>query len=115
MPTPFENRRWLVIPSTLVESIDFNQVLEFDKDSLRYSLDGTQTFIKYELNIVDEDIIRTFLNPESQVEETFTTLAGVYGRPSVWSESYPELTHSQILDLLNTSFWSEPLINFEYK
>ena len=58
MPTPFENRRWLVIPSTLVESINFDEVLEFNQDSLRYSLDGTQTFIKYDINIIEEDIVK---------------------------------------------------------
>lgn len=109
MPTPFENRRWLIIPSTLVESINFDEVLEFSQDSLRYSLDGTQTFIKYDINIIEEDIVKTFLNPETLVEETFTTPAGVYGRPSVWSETYPELTHSEILALLATEEWSEPL------
>ena len=109
MPTPFENRRWLVIPSTLVESINFDEVLEFNQDSLRYSLDGTQTFIKYDINIIEEDIVQTLLNPESMEEETFTTPAGVYGRPSIWSDSYPELTHEEILALLATESWTEPL------
>jgi hypothetical protein len=109
MPTPFENRRWLVIPSTLVESINFDEVLEFNQESLRYSLDGSQTFVKYDINIIEEDIVKTFLNPESMVEETFTTPAGVYGRPSIWSESYPELTHEEIITLLSTEAWSEPL------
>jgi len=108
MPTPFENRRWLVIPSTLVESINFDEVLEFNQDSLRYSLDGTQTFIKYDIRIIEEDIVKTFLNPETMVEETYTTLAGTYGRPSILSESYPELTHTEIISLLATESWSEP-------
>lgn len=108
MPTPFENRRWLVIPSTLVESINFDEVLEFNQDSLRYSLDGTQTFIKYDIRIIEEDIVKTFLNPETMVEETFTILAGTYGRPSIWSEDYPELTHNEIISLLATEAWSEP-------
>lgn len=109
MPTPFENRRWLIIPSTLVDSINFNEVLEFNQESLRYSLDGTQTFIKYDIRIIEEDIVKPFINPETMVEETFTTLAGTYGRPSIWSESYPELTHTEVLSLLATAAWSEPL------
>ena len=60
-------------------------------------------------NIIEEDIVKTLLNPESMVEETFTTPAGVYGRPSFWDESYPELTHEEIINLLSTEAWSEPL------
>lgn len=107
MPTPFEKRRWLVIPASIVNSINFDQVHEFNETSLRYSLDGTQTFVKYDINIVEQDIVQTLLNPETMVEETFTTPAGVYGRPSFWNESYPELTHSEILELLATEDWSE--------
>jgi hypothetical protein len=46
----FENRRWLVIPTSLTGSINFEQVLEPNDSSLRISVDGTQTFIKYEIN-----------------------------------------------------------------
>ena len=109
MQTPFVNRRWLLIPSTLVESINFDQVLEFNQESLRYSLDGTKTFVKYEIQVVEEDIVTTMLNPESMEEETFTTLAGTYGRPSIWSDSYPELTHPEIIALLATEEWSSPI------
>lgn len=105
----FKNRRWLVIPSNEVENINFNEVQEFSQESLRYSLDGSKTFVKYDLTIIEEDLVHTILNPESMVEESFTTKAGVYGRPSVYKEIYPELTHSQILELLSTSEWSEPI------
>ena len=44
----FENRRWLVIPTSVTSDIDFNQVHEANADSLRTSVDGTQTFVKYE-------------------------------------------------------------------
>ena len=33
----FENRRWLVIPTSLTSSIDFNQVLELSADTLRHT------------------------------------------------------------------------------
>ena len=46
----FANRRWLIIPTTLTGSIDFNQVLESSPESLRLSVDGTKTFVKYEIN-----------------------------------------------------------------
>lgn len=109
MQTLFENRRWLIIPSTLVESINFDQVLEFNQDSLRYSLDGTQTFVKYEIRVVEEDIVTTMLNPESMEESTQTTPAGVYGRPAIWQDGMTEYTHEEILSILATEEWSSPI------
>ena len=44
----FENRRWVIIDKDEVDSIDFTKVMETSKDTLRYSLDGSKTFVKYE-------------------------------------------------------------------
>ena len=44
----YENRRWVIIDKDEVDSIDFSQVLENSKDTLKYSLDGSKTFVKYE-------------------------------------------------------------------
>ncbi len=41
-------RTYCIIHSSEVSSVDFDQVLQADEDKLRYSLDGTKTFIKYE-------------------------------------------------------------------
>jgi len=60
----FENRRWLVIPTTIVESVDFNEVLEKDINSLRKSVDGTKTFIKYEINEVLEEYTEEYYDAE---------------------------------------------------
>lgn len=44
-----DNIKYVVISSGEATSvIDFNQVLEDSSDTLRYSLDGLLTFIKYE-------------------------------------------------------------------
>jgi hypothetical protein len=116
MNTPFPNRRWLVIPATLVETIDFNQVLESSETSLRYSVDGTKTFIKYEINEVLESYTVTVPaipnteNAENPGEEhTYTVEAGIYGRPSFYSEEYPEYNHEEILALLATEEWTKPM------
>jgi hypothetical protein len=105
----FANRRWLIIPTTLTGSIDFNQVLESSPESLRLSVDGTKTFIKYEINEVLEDQTHTGINPETGEETSHTTLAGVYGRPQIYSQEYPEYTHEEILTLLATEEWSKPM------
>ena len=104
----FPNRRWLVIPADQVANVDFNQVLESSADSLRYSVDGTQTFVKYEVNVVEDTYTQTFLNPETNEEESYTVEAGVYGRPSIYNGTYPEYNHQEVLELLATEAWTTP-------
>ena len=41
-------RTYCIIDSSEVSSVDFSQVLQADEDKLRYSLDGSKTFVKYE-------------------------------------------------------------------
>ena len=105
----FPNRRWLVIPATEVENVNFNQVLESSADSLRYSVDGSQTFVKYEVRVVEETYSETFVDPETNEEVTTTIQAGVYGRPSIYSDSYTEYDHAGILELLATEAWTSPM------
>jgi len=105
----FPNRRWLVIPASEVENIDFNQVLETSVESLRYSVDKSKTFVKYEVLVVEETYTETFFDPITQEEVTTTVLAGVYGRPSIYNGTYPEYNHEDILALLSTEEWTAPL------
>ena len=109
MSEQFPNRRWLIIPIELVDSINFKEVHETSPETLRYSIDGTNTFIKYEVSIIEEDQISTYINAETGEESTHTLVAGTYGRPSIWSDDLIEYTHSEILELLSTSEWSTPL------
>ena len=44
----YNNLQYVIIDASEVNSVDFNQVAETSADTLRYSLDGTQTFVKYE-------------------------------------------------------------------
>ncbi len=74
----YENRRYLIIPSSIKHQINFNEVLETSIDTLRLSIDGTKTFVKYQLP----------------------------NRPSIYSEEYEELTHDEILEVLNTEEWT---------
>ena len=102
----FPNRRWLVIPTSITGSIDFDQVLESSVETLRLSIDGTQTFVKYEVTEVEETYTETFIDSETNEEVTQTIEAGVYGRPSIYSEEYTEYNHADILTLLATEAWS---------
>ena len=105
----FPNRRWLVIPAAEVENVDFNQVLESSADSLRYNVAGTETFVKYEVNVVEETYTETFIDAETNEEVTTTIEAGVYGRPSIYSDAYTEYNHEDILALLATEAWTAPM------
>jgi hypothetical protein len=61
-----------------VANVDFSQVQETSADTLRYSLDGTKTFVKYEGD-----------------------------QPSFLSGKQ-EYTHSEILAILATDEWTDP-------
>ena len=73
----FDNRKWVIIDKDYVNSIDYSKVLETSADTLRYSVDGSKTFVKYE-----------------GVKPSFLTGKTVY-------------THSQILTELAKDEWSE--------
>ena len=77
----FENRRYLVIPTSITGSIDFSQVLETSVETLRLSVDGAKTFVKYDVN----------------------------ARPDIYSAEYPEYNHPDILALLSTEEWTVPM------
>jgi len=105
----FKNRRWLVIPTSKIDDIDFNQVHESNAGSLRKSIDDTLTFVKYEVKVVDETYTETYKDIETGEEVSYTTEAGTYGRPDIYSEDYTEYNHSEILELLGTEEWTEQI------
>jgi hypothetical protein len=102
----FENRRWLVIPTSIIDDINCNEVLESKKESLRKSLDNSLTFVKYTVNVVEETYTETHANPETGEDVTTTIEAGVYGRPSVYNGTYTEYNHVDMLALLSTEAWT---------
>lgn len=109
MTTNYNNRRYLVIPTSITGSIDFTQVLETSIDTLRLSNDGTKTFVKYNVIIEEEDRTETYIDPETNQETTIEIKAGIYGRPSIYSEEYPEYTHEEIIEVLQTEEWNESI------
>ena len=103
----FPNRKWLVIPTSLTGSINFSQVLESSVDSLRLSIDGTETFVKYEINEITESYEEYHVDTDNPGEYiTSSYEAGIYGRPDIYSSEYTEYNHADILTLLATDAWS---------
>ena len=76
----YDHRHWVIISASDVSNIDFSQVYETSADTLRYSIDGTQTFVKY-----DDDM------PSSV---------------NACSSKSQEYSHSEILAILHTEAWS---------
>ena len=44
----FDHRHWVIISASDVPNIDFSQVMETSAETLRFSVDETLTFVKYE-------------------------------------------------------------------
>jgi len=105
----YNSRKYLIIPSSIVDNINFTQVHETSKDTLRYSVDASKTFVKYDVVVYDEDVTQTTINAETGETVTTTIPAGTYGRPSIYDPSYPEYTHEEILEVLSTEEWTRPI------
>lgn len=73
---------YLIIKTDEVNKIDFNQVRETSVDTLRYSLDGQKTFIKWDY---EEP---TFINDFE------------------WTEG--PLSHDEMINILSTNEWTDP-------
>ena len=76
----YENRKYVIFNTSETGSIDFSQVMETSVNTLRLNLSGSQTFVKYEGS-----------QPSS--------VAGLSSKSN-------EYTHTQILNVLTGSEWS---------
>ena len=80
----WDNRHWVIIPVTELDNVDFSQVCETSIDTVRKSVDGTQTFVKWDGHDMPATV--TALQNKSEV-----------------------YTHSEILAILATEAWSPPM------
>ena len=44
----YENRKYVIINASEVGTVDFSQVIETSASTLRYSVDGSKTLVKFE-------------------------------------------------------------------
>lgn len=82
-PTHLDNRHYVIFATSEISSIDFTQVLETSAETLRLSVDGTKTFVKYEGAEMPSSVA------------SLTTKEGPY-------------THSEILTILAGEEWTNP-------
>lgn len=78
----YENREFMIFNVSELDLIDFTQVYETSKDTVRKSIDGEKTFVKWEGTI-----------PPSVL--SLTTKEGPY-------------TYNEILTILATREWTNP-------
>lgn len=81
----YENRQYIIFNVTELPLVDFSQVLETSQDTVRRSVDGTKTFIKWQ----DGGSQPSFVNQ-------LTTKQGPY-------------THEEILAILAGPEWAQPI------
>ena len=79
----YEGRKFIIFNCSELSAIDFNQVLETDAETVRKSVDGTKTFVKWDGVSIPQCV------------QDLTTKEGPY-------------TYGEILDILSTPFWSDP-------
>lgn len=106
MSSLFPNRRWLVIPTSITSSIDWNQVIEISPETLRLSIDQTETFIKYDITEITASYTASYIQADTGETKYRIVEAGVFGRPDIYSSSYSEYEYQPMLNLLATPAWT---------
>jgi len=79
----YENRKFMIFAVTELPQIDFTQVLETSMDTVRRSVDGTKTFVKWDSVEIPASV------------EALTTKEGPY-------------TYEEILTILSGPEWTDP-------
>lgn len=79
----YENREFMIFNVSELSTINFNEVLETSAETVRKSVDGTKTFVKWDGIAIPPSV------------EALTTKEGPY-------------TYSEILAILNTPEWTDP-------
>ena len=83
LDSEYQNRRFVIFNVTELPLIDFNQVYETSIDTVRKSVDETQTFVKYDM-------------PQPSSVAALTTKSIEY-------------TYDEILEILATPEWTAPM------
>jgi hypothetical protein len=79
----YENRKFMIFNVSELSNINFTQVCETSIDTVRKSVDGTKTFVKWDSDSIPESV------------NTLTTKEGPY-------------TYDEILTILSGPEWTDP-------
>lgn len=86
MSHAYEHRNFMIFNVSELNSVDFSQVLETSSDTVRKSVDGTKTFVKWDGDTVPSSVAN------------LTTKEGPYN-------------YDEILEILSGPDWTSPMIN----
>ena len=81
MSHTYEHRNFIIFNVSELDSVDFTQVLETSKDTVRKSIDETKTFVKWDGETIPSSV------------DSLTTKEGPY-------------TYNEILTILSTPEWT---------
>lgn len=81
--TLYAQRNFMIFNVNELPQIDFTQVLESSADTVRTSVDGTKTFVKWDGEVIPSSV------------EGLVTKEGPY-------------TYEEMLNILSTNIWSTP-------
>ena len=84
----YENRQFAIFSTTELDQVDFNEVLETSAETVRVSVDGSLTFVKWDGE-----------TPPPSVQ-ALTTIQGYY-------------TYEEMLEILSTPEWTAPMEEME--
>ena len=79
----YDNREFMIFAVSELDQIDFTQILETSIDTVRKSVDGLKTFVKWDGLTIPSSV------------DSLTTKEGPY-------------TYNEMLDILATPEWSDP-------
>lgn len=105
----YENRNYLIFSVTEIDKIDFSKVCETSPETLRRSVDGTKTFVKWDEGVYDPTPYQ-ITNAETNEIETITPQPP--GPPSFVAEletAEGPYNHSEILEILSGEEWTKPM------
>jgi len=84
----YESRNFAIFSTTEIDKVDFSQVCETSAETLRKSVDGSKTFVKWDGGVAPDFV------------SELTTLEGPY-------------TYTEILEILSGEEWTAPMEEME--
>lgn len=105
----YQNRQYLIIPASEIYKVDFSQVNETSAETLRMSVDGSKTFIKWDaipfdptpVEIINAETneLQTIYPQEPQPPTFINDIVGAEG----------PYTYNEILQILSGPEWTAPM------
>jgi hypothetical protein len=87
----YNNREYMIVDASQVSAVNFEQVLETSPETLRYSVDRSLTFFKWD-------------NTSNSIPSSIADIPDQYKQGPY--------THEEMIEILATPTWSQPMTGF---